>query len=227
MQGLTKLADLILLNFLTAICCLPVITIGASLTAMNYVALKIVRDEESYIIKTFFRSFKDNFKQATLLWLIHLLVIALLVYDYGVVYYALTDLPFWAGPALLSVTGVLYLLSLHIFPLQAKFVNKIFKTIKNSALIGIMTFPKTILMGILWAIPVLITIYLPQVMPLVILFGFSGPAYISALLYNKTFKRFEPEVAIASDEEWHVEEEAPSSDAETAGIQSPVEEPDL
>ncbi len=206
MQGLTKLADLILLNFITAICCLPVITIGASLTAMHYVALKIVRDEESYIIKTFFRSFKENFKQATLLWLIHLLLIALLVYDFIVVYYSVNSLPFWAGPALLSVTGVLYLLSLHIFPLQAKFVNTIGKTIRNSVMIGIMTFPKTILMGIIWVIPAAIVVFFPQATPVVILLGFSGPAWLCALLYNKTFKRFEPETVVTPDEEWHVEE---------------------
>ena len=58
---LTKVADLILLNFLALIFCLPVITVGASLTALNYVALKIVRDEECYITRSFLKSFKENF----------------------------------------------------------------------------------------------------------------------------------------------------------------------
>ena len=46
-SGLNKLADLIYLNILTMICCIPIITIGASMTALNYVALKIVRNEAS------------------------------------------------------------------------------------------------------------------------------------------------------------------------------------
>ncbi len=212
MQGLTKVADLIILNFITVICFIPVITIGASLTAMHFVALKIVRDEESSIIKTFFRSFKENFKQATILWILHILVIALLAYDFAIIRYAAVGLPSWAGMALLCVTGVVFLLTLHIFPLQAKFVNKIGQTIKNSVLIGIMTFPKTILMGIIWVIPVLITIQFPVLMPLVILFGVSGPAYLCALLYNKTFKKFEPETKVADDMDWHVSDTEPEGD---------------
>ena len=78
MQGLSKMADLMWLNVLTLLCCLPVVTMGASLTAMNYVALKIVRDEECYISKSFFKSFKENFKQATIIWLM-ILVAALIL----------------------------------------------------------------------------------------------------------------------------------------------------
>ena len=54
---LSKVADLILLNILVIICCIPVITVGASMTALHYVVLKMVRDEESYIVRSFFKSF--------------------------------------------------------------------------------------------------------------------------------------------------------------------------
>lgn len=63
MQVLNKVADLMWLNVLTLICCIPIFTAGASLTAMNYMALKIVRGEECYITRGFFKSFKMNFKQ--------------------------------------------------------------------------------------------------------------------------------------------------------------------
>ena len=62
MQALGKMADLMWLNILTLIFCIPVVTVGASLTAMHYMALKIVRNEECYITKGFFKSFKENFK---------------------------------------------------------------------------------------------------------------------------------------------------------------------
>ena len=65
MKIMGKFADLICLNFLALFCCIPIITIGASMTALHYVALKIVRDEEAYITRSFFKSFKENFKQAT------------------------------------------------------------------------------------------------------------------------------------------------------------------
>ncbi|MGN1184899.1 MAG: DUF624 domain-containing protein, partial [Oliverpabstia sp.] len=60
-----KVADLMILNLLCIVCCLPIVTAGASITALYYVTLKIARNEETYIARGFFHSFKENFKQAT------------------------------------------------------------------------------------------------------------------------------------------------------------------
>lgn len=201
---LNKAADLIWLNILTFICCVPVFTIGASMTALNYVVLKMVRNEEGYITRAFFKSFKQNFKQATIIWLIELAVIAVLAGDFYILRYALLDFPTWIKVALLAVV-VLFLISvMHLFPALAKFDNTIKNTIKNSFLMGILSLPKTILMIFCWAAPVLIGLMVYQIMPLVFAFGISLPAYMCALLYNKTFKRFEPEDEQAADSEWTV-----------------------
>ena len=69
------------LNVMWLICCLPIVTIGASTTALYYTSFKIAKDEGSYITTMFFRSFKQNFKQATIIWLIMLGVGALIVGD--------------------------------------------------------------------------------------------------------------------------------------------------
>ena len=69
---------------------------------------------------------------------------------------------------------------------------------------GILTFPKTLLMMVCWIVPVIIAGFFLQALPIVFAFGISGPAFICARLYNKTFKRFEPEGEIAGDEEWTV-----------------------
>ena len=76
-----KVADLIILNILAVICSLPIFTIGASWTALYFVTIRMVRKEESYIVKDFFRSFKENFKQATTIWLIVLVMSAVLAGD--------------------------------------------------------------------------------------------------------------------------------------------------
>ena len=81
MKFLSKVADMMILNLLVLFCSLPIITMGASLTAMHYLALRVVRNEEYYISKDFFKSFKMNFKQATLMWLFMLVVGALIGYD--------------------------------------------------------------------------------------------------------------------------------------------------
>lgn len=199
---LNKAADLIWLNILTFICCIPVFTIGASMTALNYVVLKMVRNEEGYITRSFFKSFKQNFKQATIIWLIELVMIMILAGDFYILRFGLFDFPTWIKAALLAVT-VLFLISvMHLFPALAKFDNTIKNTFKNSFLMGILSLPKTILMIFCWAAPVLVGLLVYQIMPLVFAFGISLPAYACALLYNKTFKRFEPGDAETDDSEW-------------------------
>lgn len=204
---LSKMADLIWLNILTAVCCIPVFTIGASLTALNYVVLKMVRNEEGYITKSFFKSFKQNFKQATVIWLIILAVIIVLAGDFYILRYAAIEFPDWLRMILFAVTVMLLIAVMHVFPVLAKFENTIKNTFKNSFLMGILSLPKTILMIICWIIPVVVGLLVYQIVPLVLAFGISLPAYICALLYNKTFKRFEPEETQASDSEWMVSPE--------------------
>ena len=76
-----KVADLMILNLLCIVCCLPIVTAGASITALYYVTLKIARNEETYIARGFFHSFKENFKQATIIHLIMIVLGALLIFD--------------------------------------------------------------------------------------------------------------------------------------------------
>ena len=64
MRVLGRIADLMIINFLTILLCIPVVTAGAAFTAMHYVMLKLVRDEEGYIVKQYFKSFKENFVQS-------------------------------------------------------------------------------------------------------------------------------------------------------------------
>ena len=80
-RALGKLADLMLLNILFLVCSLPIFTIGASFTAMYYVTLKLAENEEGYIARGFWKSFKQNFKQATIIWLILLFFGIVLVLD--------------------------------------------------------------------------------------------------------------------------------------------------
>ena len=73
-QALIKLCYSCYLNLLWFLCSLPIFTIGASTTALYYVSLKIVQGEDSNLTRLFFRSFRQNFRQATTLWLILLAI---------------------------------------------------------------------------------------------------------------------------------------------------------
>ncbi|MBQ2803265.1 MAG: DUF624 domain-containing protein [Lachnospiraceae bacterium] len=197
---LNKVADLMWLNILTMICCIPIITAGASLTAMHYMALKIVRNEECYITRGFFKSFKENFKQATIIWLILLLVVVILVGDVyiimksGIEFHMVLRVVIMAAAVLVAFTAT------FVFPVLAKFENSVKGTIKNAFLMSILQFPKTITMIVLNILPAVLFIYFFQMIPVIFLFGFSLPAFLGAFLYNKFFQKLEEQLLVEAGE---------------------------
>ena len=194
MNVLNKMADLMWLNILTLICCIPVITAGAALTSMHYVALKIVRNEESYITRSFFKSFKTNFRQATLIWLLLMLVAAILGGDYYII--TKSGMQFsQVLVVLIMAAGVLVICtSLYVFPVLAKFDNTIMGTIRTAFIMSIFQLPQTVVMFVMAFFPLIIYLVSLRLIPIIFLFGFSLPAYASAMLYNKFFQKLEDQL---------------------------------
>ena len=142
-QVLMKLVYSSYLNILWFICSIPIFTIGASTTALYYTCLKIVRNEEGNVTKTFFKSFKENFRQATVIWLILFVIGSFLAFDFYVLYNlrlntAMPMAAFWTILlAILIGAIIIYLIVLFmIFPLQASVINTTPNMFKNSFLIG-------------------------------------------------------------------------------------------
>lgn len=198
MQGLGKLADLLLLNMLTLFCCIPIVTVGASLTAMHYMALKMARNEECYIARGFFKSFKQNFKQATLIWLLMLLVIAVLVMDFLIMYNSSMEFNMVIRVIISIFALFVFCGSIYVFPVLAKFENTIWRTIKNAFLMSVMQLPKTMLMVVLYIFPTVFLVFFYQLAPLAFFFGLSVPAWLSAKLYSKFFKKLEDQILAES-----------------------------
>ena len=147
MRFLTKIADLMVLNILFCVTSIPLITIGASWTALYSVTLKMVRDEEGSVSRSYFRSFRQNFRQATLLWLGVLVVLALLVLDIRV----LNGMAGGTAPGLLRVgVEILALLGImvlqYLFPSLARFEASLADTLKNACMMALAHLPKTALM---------------------------------------------------------------------------------
>ena len=142
-QLLLKLCYSCYLNLLWFICCIPIVTIGASTTALYYTSLKIVRDEDRSLARMFFRSFRENFRQSTVLWLI-LLAAGLVLAGDGYIAYRLrassTGVPAAMWTLILAVliaAGVVYtIVSIFVFPLVASVSNTNLAMLKNAFLIG-------------------------------------------------------------------------------------------
>ncbi len=208
MQALSKVSDLVILNLLTLACCLPVITIGPALTALNHVALKIARNEETYITKSFFKSFKENFRQGVLIWLLFLALGTVLVCDYFILLGSDTRYASVMQVLILVAAAFVIFTFLYTFPVLARFHNTIKATLKNAFMISVAQFPKTILMFVMYLIPLLVFLNFFQLIPFVLFFGLSVPAWGSAKLYQKFFKKLEDSYWERHKEEAGGEEQA-------------------
>lgn len=197
MQTLSKIADLMWLNILTIFCCIPVITIGASLTAMNYMTLKIVRDEETYITKGFFKSFIQNFRQSTIIWLGLLIVAAILGVDYFLVMDMTNTLGTVVGLAVGAAAVLVALIALYAFPVLAKFDNTTWQTVKNAFVMSLMQFPKTLVIFFTYVISFCILIFAFEWFPLFLFLGISGPGWVTAKMCDKLFAKLEEQIAAA------------------------------
>ena len=200
MQFLGKVADLMIINILTMLCCLPIITVGPALTAAHYVCLKMVRDEECYIVRSYFKSFKENFKQGVLIWLIILAAILILAGDYYIITKSGQEFSKVLTTAIIVVAIVLLMVTIFVFPTLAKFDNTIKATFKNAFFMAILQLPKTALMVVLYVAPVVIMAFFYQAVPVVMMLGISVPIFLSAMLYNKFFQKIEDNILEAQAE---------------------------
>lgn len=188
-RGLAKLADLMWLNFLYILISIPIFTIGAATAALYSVTMKVVADEESYITKDFFKAFKNNFKQATILWIICGLLLSL----FGYTFYVLMISGFSYAHVAMGIMGIPIVLIaftlLYAFPIMSKFENTTLNTAINSLLISLAKFPMTVLMLVFSAIPILLVLSSIKWVPLLILCGFSLVAYVNGSFMNRFFDK--------------------------------------
>lgn len=200
-----KAADLIILNILFVICSLPVFTIGATTTAMYYVVLKMVKNEESYISRNFFRSLKQNFKQATIIWLALLAGAVLLFFDFNIVSQAGS-----VGMFKFIAIGLYFILLLwgmifvYVFPLLAKFDNTVKNTLKNALKMAVCHFPWTILLLAITCVPMFFTLNYGAVLMIGLFFwpaiGFALTSFLNSKIFTKIFARYIPEEE--EEKEW-------------------------
>ncbi len=184
MRLITKITTSVYLNILWFLCSLPIVTIGASTTALFYVSQKMVRDEEGRITAAFFRSFKENFKQATIIWMILLLLGIVLGVDGYALYHLHFGNVFWT---LLTAVFIVALIAysivlMYIFPLLAHFQNTTKAMFINSLMIGMRFLICTFLMAVIYFVMIytVIAVFTPA-----IIFGEGLCALLCSFLLSK------------------------------------------
>lgn len=170
-KGLDVFGNLFILNIVFVLFSLPVVTIGASVTALYSVTLKMVRGEEGGIFKSFVAGFKANFKKATIVWMITLVfggiiyVEMLLCMNNSTLLEAIPVLKqmsngiSWFYLVLVVIElAVIGLGSPFLYPLIARYDNGLKNTIKNSFLVAISNFGSWIKIFIAWFAPIFFTL---------------------------------------------------------------------
>ena len=217
---LNRLGDVLILSLAFVLFSLPIVTIGASITALYYTAMKSLTLEDGYIFKFFVKSFKENLKQSTIIWIISLVVLTVL----GV------DVWFWvsqwkrfgteAARPMIVISVVMLSLAvmivLYVFPLQAKFDNNIKVQFRNAFLLSIRYFPTTILMVAILVVVVWAFYYNPILA--IIGFGFIGFGILGFVFGFLMLKCFKPYLETGKEDEekdpddWKLEDEEESEE---------------
>ena len=193
MQAMSRLFDLVLLNFLFLLTCLPIFTIGAAATALYTCCFQI--SQERGILKSYFRAFRESFRQSTLLWLILLLCGGSALFNLmlfrnmgGVM--GFLAIPFGILLALAVLTGSC------AFPLTSRFSNDLKTTIKNALLLSLGYLPRFALLAFLNVFPLIVfftdiyVFFQTGFIWITIYFSFS--AYVGTLLLKKVFAPYLP-----------------------------------
>ena len=188
MRFLARITDLVILQILFLLTCLPVVTIGAGLTAMFAISRKLHQDSVTSVVRTYFEEFKGNLKKGTVVWLILAAVAGLLYVDIS--YYIAQE-----STVILYVsfflTGMVYFIFLYIFPIMAWFESGLLSYFKNSLIMACMHLATTMIVTMIYAAVAWLGIL---VAPLVYLFGLSGIIYISSFFFERAlFGSFERE----------------------------------
>ena len=208
MRFLTRIADLMILNLVFMATAIPIVTLGAALTALNFTAMRIVRGQCDAVTRDYFRSFRQNFRQATLLGLLVILVTVAL----GAWYVVLTGGSLDAG-AQLTLLVLWYLIAfafalnlLFVFPYLANFEGTTREVLRNARLLS-WRHPLVAIMSLaIIGLAIVVTVFYPAVTAYGLLWlaiGFAAVAFLTGVLFTRVFDTYAPQPVTVeeSDEE--------------------------
>ena len=188
---LGKIGDILVLHFAFLICSLPIITIGAALSATSYVGMKMASGMDGFVLGNFFKAFKENFKRSTLYWILCMIAAGMIWFSYQ----------YWGsfggaiGLTLGSVSVVLAILvgmtMLYVFAVQAKFLNTFTATIKNAFLMSVRHLHITILMVLCLAFLLYLAVNFSVMQALTAVMGAGLIGLVFGKLYNIVFASYE------------------------------------
>ena len=203
MQLISRFSSLAVLNLLFLCTCIPVFTIGAAVTALYDVVFRMDTDREGKLFSTYFRAFVANFRQATPIWLLFLLLIAASCVNMVV-------FSNWGNSIghVLFVIAVVILINLllvlgYTFPLLSQFDNTKTNTLKNALLLSVANLPRTLIIAVIncfpWALMLVNFYSFIQLSFLWLVLYFSAAAYFNSRVLKSVFDPLRVQAASANE----------------------------
>ena len=193
MRFLERVFDLVVLNLLTLVLCIPIVTAGAAMTAL-YKTLFDIRQQKGRTLITFWQTFRAEFRPALPLGLLAFVAIAAYGGYLYLLYGQLAVEAAWAWITVAAIGALFFFPMTFVFPLFAKFQNTIKKTIVNAFYMSIRHLPVTLLMLAMQAVWVFAIFLFPYQAAFLVLawffFGISLPAYLGSGLFLKVFAHY-------------------------------------
>lgn len=194
MSFLARVADLVILNVLWLLCCLPVVTAGASTTAMYHVVRHLQEESISSVTRDFFRSFKSDFRQATPVYLLLLIPTAAVVMNAWILSAQSSDVvPVYVRAIWMVSALMLTFVVSFVYPVMAYFDDTVWKTLRTAAVLAVAKLPRTVLISAINLLPIIMLfVSLPFFLRSSIfwlLIGSSLTAYLNMLILRPVFKK--------------------------------------
>ena len=192
-RAMNFIADVVILHFLWLIYSFPVVTAGASTTALYYAMMKRIRTNEGQVVGNFRHSFRENFRQSTIYWLIIMAVAAVLWLDLNFCFTwgGTVDKIMLVGCSLLLIP--FWMVLLYLFPVQAKFTGTVYGNFKNALLMSIRHLPSTMLLTVIWVTVWLLLAIFPPFTGLMLISGAGLLAWITSYTYIQIFRTYLPD----------------------------------
>ncbi|WP_099469714.1 YesL family protein [Konateibacter massiliensis] len=193
MDFINTLCNFIALNIIFLITCLPVITTGVALTALYQVTLKEAKGEYGYLVRTYLREFKNNWKTGTLAFLALFGIGAVLLFNLAF-WFSMGSILSMVIVGILIVACICYILVFtYIFPLLARFENGTIQSLKNAFYLALVHKKMTLWLLLIDALTLSLCLFFPPMKLFMVLFGFAFLAYCKAFLFNQIFAEYEEE----------------------------------
>ena len=188
---LTSICNLIIVNFIFMITCIPVFTIGASVTSLYRITIAILAGDNPAVFKDYFKCFKDNFLKATGLEFFYLALSAFFIFELYMIRVMLSEQYQWTSAIPIFFLVLILSSSFYSFPLLAWFDESFKQLLKNSVLISISNLPVTV-MYVAFSAGLAFLIYqFPTItLSILIFMGISSLALFYSLFLKKIFEKF-------------------------------------